>query len=553
MAETGSPAPQIGWLIMRLGERAIGIGGGCMRRDPFDRQPNRPIRRGATSLLALAMLLGVATPIAAQGTPLGDERDLTDVIPAWRDEVEADTEGALSRYQIEAGFDTEAGTIAGTMTVEYVNASPDPLDDVYFRLYPNASYYAGGELAISDVQVESTLVEPVLEVGDTALRVPLLDPVAAGASVEIALSFTTVVPLDAEGSYGIFDRDGASGTWTLADWHPVLAVYEPDAGWKIDPPTRFGDPTYAASSLFDVRLTAPAGWEVVTSGTTIEERPAGEATERHYLAGPAREFTMVADDDFARGSVVVGETTIHSWFEPSLAAAGESALNVAAQALEFYSAKNGTHPFEELDLVQTPLAGALGVAWAGIAFLDGPTLYSDYATAAPETFTTIVAHEVAHLWWGAQVGVDSNDHAFMNESLATLDALDFVRATYGEDAGLRSLETGIVASARSLLAIGDTVVDLPYRDNQDPYERSLAVYGKGALGFLAIREAIGQEAYDAALRAYVDEWSFDIAEPADLRAAFEEASGADLAELWRSWFEAEDLSEEAIATAIAGF
>ena len=40
------------------------------------------------------------------------------------------------------------------------------------------------------------------------------------------MTFTTTVPADSTGSYGIFTRDTRNGSWVLADWYPILAVWE---------------------------------------------------------------------------------------------------------------------------------------------------------------------------------------------------------------------------------------------------------------------------------------------------------------------------------------
>ena len=65
-------------------------------------------------------------------------------------------------------------------------------------------------------------------------------------------------------------------------------------------------------------------------------------------------------------------------------------------------------------------------------------------------------------------------------------------------------------------------------------------YGKGALGFDAVRQVIGDDAFFAALRDYATRFRFGVATPDDLRAAFERASGQDLRVLWRHWFDTEE-------------
>ena len=76
--------------------------------------------------------------------------------------------------------------------------------------------------------------------------------------------------------------------------------------------------------------------------------------------------------------------------------------------------------------------------------------------------------------------------------------------------------------------------------------RAWAIYAKASLGFLAIRQQIGDEAFVAGLRLIAERYAFAIAQPADLRRAFEEVSGQDLTELWRHWFEAAEMTSDEI-------
>jgi aminopeptidase N len=503
-------------------------------------------RSGWSSLWrSLLLALAIGWPLAARAAA---PDAYADVLPDLRATISAETAERLSDYRLEATLDPATSAIAGEAAVTYHNTAATPLDEIYFRLYPNAGYYGEGALTIDAASAAGTAVTPVLEVDDTALRVDLPAPLAPGETVAIELDFTTTVPTDSTGSYGIFTRDSAEGTWILADWHPVLAVYEDDLGWVIDPATSFGDPTYAASSLYDVTITAPPDLTVVASGLAVAAAERDGLVAHHYVAGPAREFTLVVDDDYEAVSTEVDGTTITVYTEPELAAtvAGEATLDAAAAALTVFGERFGPYPFAELDLVQARLNGALAVSWSGIIFLDGPALLGGFAVGDPVGFETVVAHEVAHLWWGGSVGSDSNKHGFINEGLATVSSLLYLEWTAGEAAAAAELQAWVVGPARALLRRGDAVVDLPIAEGQDPDARAWATYAKASLGFLAIRQQVGDEAFIAGLARYADRFAFGIAEPVDLRRAFEQASGQDLTELWRHWFDAAEMTGEEI-------
>ena len=57
----------------------------------------------------------------------------------------------------------------------------------------------------------------------------------------------------------------------LADWYPILAVYEEGAGWALPEATSFGDPTYAPSAFYDVQVTAPDDLQIVATGVLATE------------------------------------------------------------------------------------------------------------------------------------------------------------------------------------------------------------------------------------------------------------------------------------------
>lgn len=499
-------------------------------------------RTRAALLVATVLFLFAPSAVAT------DDAFLNDVLPSERAAVGAIVGDDLSTYRIDVALDPATNTLAGAAEISFRNPAPVPLAEIFFRLYPNAPYYGEGNLSVPAADIDGQAVVPELAADETVLRLPLPTPLAPGGEVTITFPFATTVPVDADGSYGIFQRDSDDGTWVLADWHPVLAVYEVAAGWVLDPATSFGDPTYAASAFYDVTLSAPRDLIVVASGVETERRSRGSSVVRRFVAGPAREFTLVADDDYQAFSSEAGETTITAYVEPETdPAAAEAALAVAARALDVYGARFGPYPFAELDLVQTPLVDALAVSWSGIVFLDDDGLLDRYRADDATGFETVVAHEVAHLWWGAIIGSNSNRHTFVNEGLATLSSLLYQEAVAGPDVAAAERQRWVIGPARSLLIRGDAVVDLPIAEGQDPSERAQAAYGKGTLGFLAIRAAIGDEAFFAALAAFATDYRFDIAELDDLLTAFETAAGDELDPLWVRWFEAAAMTEAEIA------
>jgi aminopeptidase N len=91
---------------------------------------------------------------------------------------------------------------------------------------------------------------------------------------------------------------------------------------------------------------------------------------------------------------------------------------------------------------------------------------------------------------------------------------------------------------------GDEIVDQPTDSFPTMDSYGVTIYGKGSLGFEAIRTQIGDDAFFGALQAYLLQERFKVAVPDDLLNAFEQASGQDLSALWRHWFEAAEGSQD---------
>jgi hypothetical protein len=515
----------------------------------------------AVVLMLLAMLLPLPWHAASPPSVVAHETatvaavvdPFADVVPEARATAER-AAAELSAVHMDVAFDPAIGAIGGAMSVTWRNPASQPLGDVWFRLFPNAFYYGEGGLLVADVTVDGAPVSPELALDDTALRVPLPGLIDPGKSAEIVLTFTSTVPADSIGSYGIFNRDTDNGSWVLADWYPILAVYEEEAGWALPEATSFGDPTYAPSAFYDVQVTAPDDLQIVATGVLATETKEDGTVTRRFVAGPARDFVMVADDDYAPLSQEVDGTLLTLWTPPSLdPAIGEQTLEAGADALRYYNQRFGAYPAREVDLVQIDPSGALGIAWAGLLFLDGPALLTTYGEHNLDGLTTVVAHEVAHLWWGILVGGDSNKHAYIQEGLATISSLLYLKETLGPAVAEAQLAAWVTKPALDLLAAGDAVVDVPTAEGDDPTIWSAASYGKGSLGFLAIREEIGAAAFETALHDLATRYAWGEMTPDNLRAALERASGRDLDALWSHWFDETAMTQEEIEEIAAAF
>jgi Peptidase family M1 domain len=514
------------------------------------------ISRQVWRVALIALLLMAAFPpgevAAAPGPGDADPALYAPVIASEREAVIAETEGNLSRFAIDATFtpvtEFAFASISGSISLRFVNLTSDDVESLPFRLYANIAEYETGAMSIDRVSTGDAELEVTRSVDDTVAMVDLERRVAPGESIDVDYDFTTTIPNDPVGSYGMFSFDAASQSYALAHWFPLLAGYDPNDGWLLDPPSDFGDPVFSNTALFDVQLTAPSELTFITTGSQQGDPDVrGELATHHFVSGPVRDFVMAAGTDFIVESVRVGETTVNSFYTPGREEAGRRVLEAGAQSLEFFSSNFGVYPYEELDFAQIDLGnGAGGVEFPQLMFIGADYyLASTIPTTVPRFLEYIVVHEAGHQWWYGLVGNNQYQHAFIDEGLDNYLTVLYFGEEYGEAAEEEQINYNLKFSYLVMLTSrGDQVVDTPTDEFPSQRDYGTIIYGKASLGFGAIHEELGDEAFFAGLQAYVAAFRFGVASPGDLKTAFEKASHKDLDELWRHWFEAAEGSQD---------
>ena len=512
------------------------------------------VRYRLIACLCAMLLLLVAAPTAAQ-TPAA--------APAARH--------AVTTYGLDVTFDPARNTIAGTERIAWVNDTGATQHTVYLRIYPNASYYQGGSLTLSEVTVDGTPVAAGDSGDPTIARLPLPASVAPGRTANVALTFRTAIPRDSTGNAGMLQLDTRTGIWALDDWYPIVAGYEPGTGWYLAPPNALGDPTFSDVAVYDVRLTMPAGLAVAGTGVetgALVSHGDGFVT-RHFTTGaPAREFGLAIG---APGAVmereVDGVTLRATVLGDPFGSVPTSAINqlesvtldAAVAAFAAYTRWFGPYNQRDLDITYLSLAGALGVSMSGVTWVGAAGIFNDGALSEGErsSLAFTVAHEVGHQWLIGIIGSNNNRYGFISESLVQ----SLTPAALAGDAGAaaaRDYWRGIIGSGylSALEGGADGVVDRSVATPEQAVSRASLIYGKGPIGFAAICQAMGPDAYFAGLHAYGQRSWLGISTPADLRSALDDAARthgeapSTVDALWNQWFERADTTVPEVNTVL---
>ncbi len=433
-----------------------------------------------------------------------------------------------SRYDLTLIYNPTTPTLSGSEEVRYFNHQAEPLNEIYFRLFANYPE-SGGSIQVSDLTVDGAPAPSTLEAQNTALRVPLTQPLAPKTSVDLRLNFTVTIGRNSKGHYADFTAD--ESVTTMPSVYPLIPAYDAQ-GWHIEDPPPYGDLVYADVSMYAVTMTVPSSMTVIASGSTVGTIDNGNGTTSWHLVGaPMRDFDLNVTSQLQKTSATVGETTVNSWYEPADPDAGKQALKFATDAMRIFENRFGTYPYRELDVVETPTTAG-GIEYPGIVVI-GRTLYHDPRQSQFFEFATV--HEVSHQWWYGMVGDDQVNQPWVDESLAQYSSLIYEEETYGKSTGQSILRNYFRDQYNHAKDAGqDMPVNLPVSAYTDA-NYSAIVYGKGPLFYDAIRTKMGDATFFKFLQTYFERYRYKIATGDDILKTAEDVCGCNLQSEYNQW------------------
>lgn len=427
-------------------------------------------------------------------------------------------------YEIEIKPDVDAVTLAGRETVEIDVRQPTTrvVMNANALEITSARLVQGGELKITfdrtNELVSFEAAQP-LRRGRHRIELAFTGKINENANGMFIMRYTApsgpkkmvatqFAATDARRMFPCFDEPAFRATFSLTTEvpenfkavsnMPVAGTTPPTAGWK--------------KIRFDRSPSMPTYLLVLV---------AGELEEIHDRVGKV-------------------DTTI--WFTEGKAAQAQYALENSKRLLTWFDKYFGIpYPLPKLDHIAMP--GGFGGAmehWGGITYNEGRILFNpkESSDSIRETSFGIMAHEMAHQWFGNLVTMAWWDNIWLNEGFASwmgtkaTDALNpdwnhWVRTEGGKPwlmAGdSRKSTHAIQRPVASELQIGDAFDDITYQ--------------KGMFFIRMLEDYLGEKAFQKGLRRYMKRHAYSNTTTADLWAAMAEASGKPVAEFATGWTE----------------
>ncbi len=384
----------------------------------------------------------------------------------------------------------------GVTGTERVVFTPDlDVRELVFRLVPNGpdSAPAGNRLVVDGVRGEDVAGARYEAAGASdpggLYVVELEDELAAGQSTEVALDFSLTL---GTGGFDRFGIDGEVSWW--ASGAPLLA-WEPGVGWAEDPFVDVGGET-AASPVADtvVTVSAPEDLAVLMTGARAEPSAPRDGRRTWTSEEPVARDVAVAAGPFTTTEVTApGGTRVTTGVLPGGDVAGDELSAWTTAAITDLEALLGPFPYRTLTVALLPDYGG-GIEYPSMILEATPS-------------RAVLVHEVAHQWFYGMVGNSQFRDPWLDEAFASW-------AEAVVDPG-----SGLVSEAALTLA-GPVGAAMDEYATPGTYFR--LVYDKGGAALLAAQRAAGEDAFESAIRCYVDATAWSIATPADVHRALTE-------------------------------
>jgi puromycin-sensitive aminopeptidase len=420
-------------------------------------------------------------------------------------------------YRLELEPDIGSATFSGTVAIDVT------VHEEVDQIVLNAA-----ELAISDAEVRTAkgdVIGCTVSFEDELEQV-IFHPTAtlAPGPATVTCRFTGTLNDKLRGFYRSTFVDDAGETHTIATTQ-LESVDARRAFPCWDEPDR--------KAVFEITLTIDRNDDAFSNSPIVDVRRAGDKSVVRFSPTMKMSTYLVA---FIVGQLETTETVdvdgvpLRVVFPPGKRNLADFALAIGSFSLRFFTGYFGIpYPGEKVDLVAIPdfAAGAMEnlgcITFRDTALLIDP---SSAARAELERVADVVAHEMAHMWFGDLVTMGWWEGIWLNEAFATfmeMLCVDAFRPSWDR-------WVGFAPSREAALAIDGVHATRPIEYPVGPPKEAegmfdLLTYEKGAAVLRMLEQHIGPEVFRDGVRAYLAEHAYGNTVTTDLWDALEEASG----------------------------
>src|SRR5437773_3252668 len=442
-----------------------------------------------------------------------------------------------TEYAIRIVPNLDNFTFAGSETVKLnVRGPVHQLVLNGLELKIEAASVDGKELPVSAIKADNE---------NELLTLPFSSELAAGDHA-LTLRFTGKINQQGQGLFYMRYQEQGSGARKVM----LGTQFEATDARRFFP--CWDEPVFRAR--FQLSAVVPENWLVVSNMPIESERKITEGKEVRFAANPPMSSYL---NVFVAGELDVIEARSDSTQVRVIATKGKAelgryALEATAQILQYYNDYFGVpYPLPKLDQIALP--GGFGGAmenWGGITYYESALLFDPKNSSAEtkQIIYEVIAHEMAHMWFGDLVTMAWWDNLWLNEGFASWMGTKctahfnpqwevWLRRSVPRDPTRR------VGIAKEAAMEGDA------RSTTHPVQQPIATeaeansafdditYKKGQSFLRMLESFLGEEVFRDGIRRYIAAHKYSNTTTADLWNALSETSKKPIGEIAAGWTE----------------
>lgn len=426
------------------------------------------------------------------------------------------------RYEISVTPNAEAASFTGEARISIETS--EPLSDVTLN---------AAALNVSRATIDGANAAVAVNEDAQTLTLTPRRALRAGRH-ELRITYAGVINDDAYGLFRVEYQDDGQTKRALA------TQFEPGDARRFAP--MWDQPNRRA--VFSLTVTAPTGQMVVGNMPAAETTQLrGGLTRTRFADTPSMPsyLLFLAVGDFERVTRDVDGVELGVVVRRGEGHRAQEALAAGEQSLRYFTDYFGIrYPLPKLDMIGVPGAGGFGAMenWGAILYFDQYLLVDENSSEAErQNVFGIVAHEIAHQWFGNLVTMTWWDDLWLNEGFASWMAAKATEAVHPDwNPWLAQMIDG-TSTAMALDAREGTHPVVQTVNTLD--EANLAfdtiTYEKGLAVIRMLEAYVGEADFRTGVRNYLNSRLYGNARTEDLWAAVQAASGQPVLEIARSF------------------
>lgn len=287
----------------------------------------------------------------------------------------------------------------------------------------------------------------------------------------------------------------------------------------------------ADKASLEFLVTAPDNYEVISNGLLQFEKRIDQNRKLSYWKEdellPTKIFALgIADFEVEKSGTVSDSIPVYSWVYPENKKEGFYEYGLAPEILNYFIKNIAPFPYKKLANIQSKTIFG-GVENAGAIF------YNENSTKGDRSNEPLLAHEIAHQWFGDMASEKSFDHLWLSEGFATYLTNLYMENKYGTD----TLKSRLAKDRGEVVAFtysyNAPVVDTTQTDYMNLLNPNS--YQKAGWILHMLRRKVGDDNFWKILQAYYKKYAGSNANTDDFRKVAEEVSKQNLKQFFKQW------------------